>query len=53
MRQSHIKEWGEYNRRVEKRQEKLKVLVRDASYKVKSKFVIIRRNIQHFTGTVL
>ena len=38
---------------VEKRQKKLKVHVRDASYKLKSKLVVTCRNIQHLTGTVL
>ena len=34
---------------VEKRQEKLKTQVRDASYELESKLVVIRRNIQHIT----
>ena len=38
---------------IEKRQEKLKTQGRDISYKLKSKVVVIRRNIQNFTGTVL
>ena len=38
---------------LEKKQEKLKTQDRDVSYKFKSKLVVIRRNIQHFTGTVL
>ena len=38
---------------IEKRQEKLKTQRRDISYKLKSKLVVIRRNIQNFTGTVL
>ena len=37
---------------VEKEQDKLKAQVRDASYKLKSKLVVIRRNIQPFAGTV-
>ena len=36
-----------------KKQEKLKTQGRNASYKFKSKLVVIRRNIQRFTGTVL
>ena len=38
---------------VEKKQGKLKTQGRNASYKFKSKVVVICRNIQHFTGTVL
>ena len=34
---------------VEKRQEKLKTQVRDASYELESKLVVICRNIQHIT----
>ena len=37
---------------VEKRKNKLKAHVSDESYKLKSKLVVILRNIQHFTGTV-
>ena len=36
-----------------KKQEKLKTQGWDASYKFKNKFILICRNIQHFTGTVL
>ena len=65
MKQPHITEWegggggGEeppiLNRYllVEKRQNKLKAQVKDASYKLKSKLVVICRNIQNFTGKVL
>ena len=61
MKESHIREWEENNGLlnfnwhlfVEKKQDKLKTHGRDASYKFKSKVVIICRNIQHFTGTVL
>ena len=35
---------------IKKRQENLKTQGRDASYKLKSKLVVIRRNIQLFTG---
>ena len=61
MKQSHIKE----RRRitiwlilsgylfVQKKQEKLKTQGRDPIYKLKGKLVVIRRNIQHFAGTVL
>ena len=38
---------------VEKWYEKLKIQERNASYKFKSNFVVIRRSIQHSTGTVL
>ena len=58
---AHIGEWEENNRLinftlvliVEKKQEKLKTHGRDPSHKFKSKLVVIRRNIQRFTGTVL
>ena len=61
MKQSRIRDWEENNGLinlighlfVEKKQEKLKTQGRDASYKFKSKLVIIRRNIQQFTGMVL
>ena len=61
MKQSHIREWEENNRLINfkwalicrKKQEKLKTQGRDASYKFKSTPVVIRSNIQHFTGTVL
>ena len=38
---------------VEKTQEKIKTQGRDVSYKLKSKLVVICRNIQHLIGTVL
>ena len=61
MKQSHIREWEENDRLVNfkwelirrKKQNKLKTQGRDTSYKFKSKLIVIRRNIQHFTGTVL
>ena len=61
MKQSHIREWEENNRLINfkwalicrKKQEKLKTQGRDASYKFKSKLVVICRNIQYFLGTVL
>ena len=61
MKQSHIREWEENDRLVNfkselirrKKQTKLKTQGRDTSYKFKSKLIVIRRNIQHFTGTVL
>ena len=61
MKQSHIREWEENDRLVSfkselirrKKQNKLKTQGRDTSYKFKSKLIVIRRNIQHFTGTVL
>ena len=61
MKQSRIGEWEEHNSLVnfnwalirKKKQEKLKTQGRDASYEFKSKLVVILRNIQHFTGTVL
>ena len=61
MKQSHIMEWEENNRLINfkwalirrKKQETFKTQGRGASYKCKSKLVVIRRNIQHFTGTVL
>ena len=37
----------------EKRQEKVRTQSRDVSYKLKSKLVVFRRNIQHLTGTVM
>ena len=59
MKQSLIREWEESNPPfinghliIEKWQEKLKTQDRDTSYKRKSKLVI-RRNIQHSTGTIL
>ena len=61
MKQSHIREWEENNRLIKfkwahicrNKQEKSKTQARDTSFKFKSKLVIIRRNIQHFTGMVL
>ena len=61
MKQSHIREWEENNRVINfkwalfprKKQEKFKTQGRGSSYKFKSKLVVIRRNIQHFTRTVL
>ena len=61
MKQSRIRDWEENNGLinlighlfVEKKQEKLKTQGRDASYEFKSKLLVIRKNIQHFTGTVL
>ena len=38
---------------MENKQEKLKAQGKDATYKFKSKLVAIRKNIQHFTETVL
>ena len=52
MKQSHIRERLAKKRKTNK-QEKLKTKSRDTSYKSKSKLVVIRRNIQHFTGTLL
>ena len=61
MKQSHIREWEENNRLINfkwafiRRKKKMKVKTqgRGASYKFKSKLVVIRRNIQHVTRTVL
>ena len=61
MKQSRIREWEENNRLINfkwtlirrKKEEKLKTQDRGASYKFNSKLVVIRRNIQHFTGTRL
>ena len=59
MKESHIREWGENKCRFQigtysqkKRKNKLKAHVSDESCKLKSKLVVILRNIQHFTGTV-
>ena len=60
MKQSRIREWEENNRRFEMgtyskkkaRERHLKMQGRDASYKLKSKLAVIRRNIQHVTGTL-
>ena len=61
MKPSHVREWGENNRVINfkwalfprKKQGKFKAQGRGASYKFKSKLAVIRRNIQHFTRTVL
>ena len=61
MKQWHIRQWEENNRLINvkwalirrKKQEKFKTQGRGASYKFKSKLVVIRRNIRHCTGTVL
>ena len=61
MKQSHIREWEENNRLInfkwaltcKKSKRNSKTKRRDTSYKFKSKVVVIRRNIQQFTGTVL
>ena len=60
MKQSHIREWEKNKRLIilsghlflGKKQEKIKTKDRNARYKFKSKLVLIRRNIQRFTGTV-
>ena len=62
MKQSRIREWEENNGlinfnwaliRRQKAREIKDTRQRDASYKFKSKLVLIRRNIQHFAGTEL
>ena len=61
MKQSHIREWEENNRLINfkwafirrKKKVKVKTQGRGASYKFKSKLVVIGRNIQHVTRTVL
>ena len=61
MKRSRIREWEENNGLINfnwalirrKKQEKLKTQGGDAKYKFKSKLVVIRMNIQHFTRTVL
>ena len=61
MKQLRIREWEEITSLInfdwalirKKKQERLKTQGRGASYKFKSKLVLIRRNIQHFTRTVL
>ena len=61
MKQSQIREWEENNCLINfkwalthrKKQEKFKMQGRDASYTFKSKLVVVCRNIQQFTGTVL
>ena len=61
MKQQDIREWEENNRLIDfkwaltrrKEPRAIKEKGRDTSYKLKSKLVVIRRNIQHFTGTAL
>ena len=58
MKQSRIREWEENNslinfNSIEEKQEKSKTQRRDVSFEFKSKLVVFRKNIQHFTGTVL
>ena len=61
MKNSRIREWEDNNSQINfnwaliyrKNQEELKTQGRYTSEKFKSKLVVIRRNIQHFTGTVL
>ena len=61
MKQARIRKWEENNVLISfnwalihrKKHEKLKTQGRDASHKFKSKLDVIRRNVQHFTGTVL
>ena len=59
MKQSRIREWQDNNHLINfegalirrKKQEKLKIQDRDLV--INLKLVLIRRNIQHFTGMVL
>ena len=61
MKQSHIREWGGDNGMINfnwalirrKKAREIKDTRQEASYKFKRKFVVIHRNIQHFTRTVL
>ena len=61
MKQSHIREREETSCLIDfecllifkKRTKKLKTRDREASYKLERKLFLIRRNIQHFAGTVI
>ena len=57
MKQLRIRGWEENNGLLNFNwaliREKLKAQGKDATYKFKSKLVAIRKNIQHFTETVL